>query len=803
MKSYTLALKQTGTEHWTATVDGQVAPAPDVATLTLDNSRVARDVVLQSTGSPNCSTHVIVLQFGSAFPTAIGDPPGTALSIADGPVSATITADGNSPNVDIKLLGGAATGFSFNGELKAAVTTSGLAVADDSSLSVQQGGAALATVSLKGVAVPTQMTTTCSVLSALVQAVPTLQISAGNAMLHHFGVTCNAAGADPTLTATFESPRFFKRKTIQATLGASGTTLNLGDLSIPDGSALKGMSVAFEAAVDKTPASAVVTATLDTPAFTTTPISMQVNDDGLKLYGAANSTAVVNGKKQHFKATITDLSCPFDTATLTLARCNGAVQLDLPHLAGPLSLGFTAQSITATGSQDIPLGNDYTLSLKGLSVTVDKELTVAAKSAAIIGAMLGTGGIGVRDLKIDSHCITGAVTVAKTIPAGAFTFANLSGRLNSCYVEPAPGAPNPGPTVTPQGLSLVTDATLNLGGKEKLVATDPLTEFSIALNRLGILIPVNGGRLSVTSPQSVKVSGKLLGRTLVGVCPAALVDPSANPSGVNALPSVALGQTSAAANDIPQAGRFFQVTADGGYELCVGIHVTADSANGTPPTGTTDLANARLLFTHSRKAEHAMQKTGDIALQTASLHYAGSGISTRLGSNSFGITSLDLTYDAADTESLARSGYAESSHIPLNCHARLYGDVTMKIQSLTAVATSTATIDTQLGFGNGCLFADMSGSVSIPVGANSVYLRELHFGMGPHSDDPAKRVSFVSVTGRVYIGQGGFAFKNSGFTDVGNGARPAFHPDTWGTVGMNVGWIISGIGGFITGTIVK
>jgi hypothetical protein len=54
------------------------------------------------------------------------------------------------------------------------------------------------------------------------------------------------------------------------------------------------------------------------------------------------------------------------------------------------------------------------------------------------------------------------------------------------------------------------------------------------------------------------------------------------------------------------------------------------------------------------------------------------------------------------------------------------------------------------------------------------------------------------------VNQGGFAFKNAGFVDSGDGKPPkvTFRPDTWGTIGMNIGWIISGIGGFLTGVIV-
>lgn len=809
-RTYTLKLSQTGTQHWTATIDGAASPTPDAATIALDGVQLAHDIVLQSSDLSSCATHVVVLQFGSAFPTTAGDPPGTALAVAEGAVSARFTADGSSSDVGIQLVGGAPTGLSFNAAVKASVTSSGLSFpANGASVSIQQNGAPLTTVSLPGGAFPADLTTTCSALAALVQATgTTLQIGVRNATLYNFSLKCNASGSDPTLSAAFSSPRFLKAPVvIQSTLGASGTTFNLGKIPVQDGSTLKDVSVAFVAGTGDTPAAAVITTALDTSVFSTTPVSVQINDDGLKLYGAANSTAVVTGKNPKFTASITDMNCPFDTATLQLARCNGTVQLELPQLAGPLALSFTAKGVTAAGNQDIPLGNDYTLSLTGLSVSLDKELKVAAKSAAIVGGMLGTGGIGVRDLAISSQCVTGAVTAAKSIPAGAFTFANISGKLRSCASPPSQpdiSAPSATPTIAPQGLSIIADAKLTLG--DKAAPSDALSTFSVALNRLGILIPVNGGRLTVDSPQSVTVTGKLLHRTLVGVCPAALSDPSQNVTGMTALPSVALGQASAAANDIPQAGRFFQVTADGGYELCVGIHITPDSPTGIPPSGTMDLANARLLFTHKSKAKDAVQTTGDIALQTASLNYSGAGISTRLGSNSFGITSLNLTYDAAGAAApsqLATSSYAGSASIPLLCRARLYGDVTMKIQSLTAVATSTATIDTQLGFGDSCVFADMSGSVSIPVGNNSVYLRELHFGMGPHEKDSGKRVSFVSVTGRVYIGQGGFAFKNSGFTDVGDGARPAFHPDTWGTVGMNVGWIISGIGGFITGTLVK
>ncbi len=809
-RTYTLNMSQTGTQHWTATIDGAASPVPDVATIAFDGVHMAHDVVLQSSDVAGCATHVVVLQFGSAFPTVSGGPLGTSLALTDGAVSASFTADGNSSDVAIQLAGGAPTGLSFNAAVKASVTSSGLTFQPDkTSVAIRQNGTPLTTVSLQGGAFPPQLTTACSALAALVQAAgTTLQIAVSNASLYNFGLTCNANGNDPTLSAAFSSPRFLKAPVaIQSTLGASGTTFNLGTVSVEDGSTLKDVSVAFVAGTGETPAAAVITGSLDTSVFTTTPVSVQINDDGLKLYAAANSTAVVTGKHPKFTASVTDMNCPFDTATLRLARCNGTIQLALSQLAGPLALSFTAKSVTASGSQDIPLGNDYTLSLAGLSVSLDKELKVAAKTAAIVGGMLGTSGIGVRDLAISPQCITGTVTAAKTIPAGAFTFANISGRLKSCASatdQPNLAAPSATPTLAPQGLALVADAKLTLG--DTAAPSDALSAFSVALNRLGMLIPVNGGRLALSSPQSVTVTGKLLHRTLVGVCPAALVDPSQNAAGDTALPPVALGQASAAANDIPVAGRFFQVTADGGYELCVGIHITPDSPTGIPPSGTTDLANARLLFTHRSKAKNAVQTTGDIALQTASLNYAGTGISTRLGSSSFGITSLNLTYDAAGAAApsqLATSGYAASALIPLLCRARLYGDVTMKIQSLTEVATSTATIDTQLGFGDSCVFADMSGSVSIPVGANSVYLRELHFGMGPHEKDSSKRVSFVSVTGRVYIGQGGFAFKNSGFTDVGDGARPAFHPDMWGTVGMNVGWIISGIGGFITGTIVK
>jgi hypothetical protein len=433
---------------------------------------------------------------------------------------------------------------------------------------------------------------------------------------------------------------------------------------------------------------------------------------------------------------------------------------------------------TFAASTTIPLANDYQLQLYGLSVTTSSPLNVGATSARLTGGALGKSSIAITNLSLTNACVSGKIAAAAAVVAGPFSFSNISGTLTTC---PPKGGKN--------GLAVQLDATLT-------PPVDPyLTDLKVNLKGFGVTIPLDGTAITFTQPQSVTATGKLLGRTLVGVCPAALTPPAAS-SGVAALPSLALGQASAAASDLQ--GPSFTVSPDGDYEVCLGFHLTPDTvttAGGAAlpvaARGTQDLVDARLLF--------GTDKQQSIKLKTAQITYVGaSKITTRVGTSSFGIKALNLTYDP---DGAAASAYAQAP-ARFACVAKLYGDVTMTIQSLAQVGSSESSIDTQLGLGDHCGFADVSGAVTIPVGNNSLYLQELHFGFDGAPSLPHP-VAFANASGRVYVGQGGFAFTDAGFVDNGDGQapKPTFHFDKWGTIGMNVGWVVSGLAGVAGGLL--
>jgi hypothetical protein len=277
------------------------------------------------------------------------------------------------------------------------------------------------------------------------------------------------------------------------------------------------------------------------------------------------------------------------------------------------------------------------------------------------------------------------------------------------------------------------------------------------------------------------------------------------------------------------AQQVFRILGNDQYAICAGVHVTP----GANVSGTSDLVNAQLVFglnptpsapppSTSASLTHGYLPTP--VLLAARLTYTGDAITTKVGTRSITMNSLDLSYDSTPADWVPPQ-YALDNNIPLDCNAALTGKVNLSIQGVAGlgnVATAGAepTLNTILGIGKSCIYADVTGSVSIPISGNStILLKELHFASGPRSKSlprdknkpaPVKEnvtgigattVWYTKANVEINVGQGGIALHDAGFEEYDGVVRTSGGADYGRTVQMNAGWIISGLTGFFAGLL--
>ena len=784
VSAYTVQLTPGDGQHWSAKVDDVASMPQDAANVAFDGTHPVHVVTLTSA---TCVSTLVVLQFGTVYasePSQSTDSSETA-TVTEPFGQTTIGYDPSTGHVKFNVSSVATAPVAFTAMIDATVDGTELRFETGAAkLLILGEGQLVATYPLPAGSVPDAVNTTCSLLSALTStAGSNLQISIAGTTIWGFSLgACQPSSTTVSLTAWVRNRKLWPVDVaLSGTLGGGGTALSMpaGQAPLRAGSwTLSNPSIGFATpgATAQVTIGATLASTTNTK-FTPTSVKFLLSEDGLSL--SPESPVTVPLAASSTSVEVSRFQCAFNAAQPGLTSCEVTALLTFPNLAGSLTVTVPDSGLpTFAAITTIPLANDYRLQLSGLSVISASPLAVRATTALLTGGALGNSSIAVTNFLLKNGCVSGKVAAAAAVVAGPFKFSNISGSLLTCP-----------PKGSMKGLDVHLDATLT-------PPVDPyLTDLKVNLKGFGVTIPLDGTAVAFSQPQSVTATGKLLGRTLVGVCPAALTPPAAS-SGVAALPSLALGQASVAQSDLK--GPSFTVTSDGDYEVCLGFHLTPDAVTTTESTaapvatrGTQDLVDARLLF--------GTDKQHTIKLKTAQITYVGvSMVTTRVGTSSFGIKALNLSYDPDG------SGASAYGSVPANfaCVAKLYGDVTMTIQSLAQVGSSESSIDTQLGLGDHCGFADVSGAVTIPVGNNSLYLQELHFGFDGAPSLPHP-ISFANASGRVYVGQGGFAFTDAGFVDKGDGKppKPTFHFDKWGTIGMNVGWVVSGLAGVAGGIL--
>ncbi len=633
------------------------------------------------------------------------------------------------------------------------------------------------------------------------------------------------------------------------TSGATAAQLTMTDATLNlFQSGLQLQNLTFGIAAGTRP-NLTLSGTLATPhgSLSSDSITLQFTSTGMSLQ--AGLSAVIKGPG--YTATLQNLSCGYDVADAKLGfkACTGSVAVTLTALGGSVTAALDDSGISTT-AQDLVLKmpNGYELDTIGLKLAVDQKhnILVTTERATLRNGMLGAGGVTILGFSIADGAVCGQVQPTAAVAAGPFTLSNLKATLTTitgactpaglAIAQPSPmpsvttrapakAVPVPASTPAPVGLVVTTDAALTYPSS---VASDPNINLHVTMSGIGLTIPFNGGVVTVTPPPSVSLSGSLFGRTIVGVCPAII---SGTRSG--GLPSATVGASTVSSADLSDPSQVFRILGDGRYAICAGVHVTPGTT-----TGTADLVNAQFVFEFGGSVAAASPKavaTGATTfiptprLDSARISFGGNGsaasITTKIGARSITMTSLDLSYDN-DQDDWVEDQYIVDNNIPLLCKAALTGQVTMSIQGIAAVGnvssttTGDSTLNTTLGVGANCVYADVFGSVTIPVSSNSsVVLRELHFASGPRATVyPRTKMNVaavpVSVTGaasktawyskvnaEINVGQGGVAVHDAGLEDYDGVVRTSGGVNWNRTIGMNVGWVISGLTGFFAGLL--
>ena len=570
-------------------------------------------------------------------------------------------------------------------------------------------------------------------------------------------------------------------------------------------------------------------------------VSLRFDAQGVSLVPGRSTVVTIAG----IDAAVTSFHCAYDTNSLGLSNCAAKVALAVPALGGTIVGDLDPTNrITFSGSTDVELTNGYRVRLSGASVSLPNKTTgivLAADTATVSGGMLGDG-VTINKFGLASGVVCGSVVPNAIIAAGPFQLSNIQVNLEprGCARSDALVAPaKPPPASTIFGVSVTTDASLKYG---QASSADSAADYvSVSLKQLGLDIPFDGSRINVTVPRSVSVTGSLFGRSVVGVCPAALKQTAGTSAQApGSLPLIVAGVSTVSNMDVDpnQSGQVFRILDDGTYSICAGLHLTPGAHVAT----TSDLVDAQLVFalassqTPTASTTTQNLRTGGYAppidFRSARVSYSGTALTTKIGTRSVTIKSLDLSYSADQTD-WHPSDYAVANKIPLDCVARLSGKMALSLQGISAVGNvgggpnapdgADSLLNTELGIGKACMFADLYGRVTIPIASNSsMVVKEVHFATGPRKADTETQAEVAStavpasisltpkpmpvwyskVNVEIYAGQGGIALHDAGLEEYDGKVRVSGGADYGRTAQMNAGWIVNGLVGLLTGLVI-